>query len=90
MAHDEYPTDPTVQLADCLEARGLRTQMVERLTGPKRMTVSNPAHGRLTETIIFHEGAFYWPWRDQIGTDADVPRAAEIIARVLATADEIA
>ncbi|HET9896984.1 MAG TPA: hypothetical protein VFQ44_18775 [Streptosporangiaceae bacterium] len=84
MVHDEYPTDATEQLADCLEARGLRTKVIERLSGPVRMKVSNPEAGALTETIIIHEGAFFWPWRGQIGTEADVPRAADIIARVLA------
>ncbi len=90
MTDDGHMTAATEQLADCLEARGYRTKVIERLTGPVRLTVSNPAAAALTETIIVHAGAFWWPWRDQIGTEADVPRAADIIARVLAISDEMA
>lgn len=88
MVHDGYVTAATEQLANCLEARGYRTKVIERLTGPVRLKVSNPAAAALTETITVHAGAFWWSWRDQIGTEADVPRAADIIARVLATSDE--
>ncbi|HVB42019.1 MAG TPA: hypothetical protein VNF47_04850 [Streptosporangiaceae bacterium] len=88
MVHEGNVTAATVQLADCLQARGYRTKVIEALAGPVRLRVSNPAAAALTETIIIHAGAFWWPWRDQIGTEADVPGAADIIARVLAALDE--
>jgi hypothetical protein len=88
MVHDENATDATARLADCLQARGYQTRLISPLGGPVRLKVTNPAAAALTETIISHAGAFWWPWRDQIGTEADVPKAADIIARVLATADE--
>lgn len=88
MVHEGNVTAATEQLAGCLEARGYRTKVIERLSGPVRLKVSNPAAAALTETIIIHAGAFWWSWRDQIGTEADVPHAAEIIARVLAASDD--
>lgn len=86
MVHDHAAA--TEQLAGCLQKRGYRTKVIERLRGPLRLQVSNPAAAALTETIIIHEGAYWWSWRDQIGSAADAPAAAEIIARVLAAADE--
>lgn len=85
MVHDnEYPADPAVQLADCLEALGLRTKVIERISGPQRMRVSNPASAALSETIFIFNGAFWWPWKDKIGAADDVPGVADRIARVLA------
>jgi hypothetical protein len=72
------------QLADCLQARGYRTTLIQPTAGPARIKVTNPQATALTETIIIHSGAYWWPWRDQIATHADPPAAADIIARVLA------
>jgi hypothetical protein len=90
MVHEGHVTAATRHLADCLEARGYRTKLIEPLSGPVRLKVTNPAATALSETIVSHAGAFWWPWRDQIGTEADVPRTADVIARVLAVADGIA
>jgi hypothetical protein len=70
------------QLADCLQARGYQATVLDSPAGPVRIKVSNPEASALTETVIIHGGAFWWSWRDQIGTDP--PEAADIIARVLA------
>lgn len=64
MVHDANAAAATEQLAGCLQARGYRTKVIERLTGPMRLKVSNPAAAVLTETIIIHDGAFWWSWRD--------------------------
>jgi hypothetical protein len=53
------------------------------------MKVLNPAAARLSETIIGHAGAFWWPWREQIAPVTDVTAAAAVIERVLATADAV-
>ncbi len=75
-------------LADCLRARGLRTKVIEPLEGPVRVKVTNPAAAVLSEMIILHAGAFWWPWQDKIGPASDVPGVADIIVRVLAAANE--
>jgi hypothetical protein len=72
------------QLAGCLEERGYRAQVIERLTGPVRLKITNPAASALSETVVHHAGLFWWSWMDQIGPEADVPAVADIIARVLA------
>jgi hypothetical protein len=76
------------RLAECLQERGYRAQLIERLTGPVRLKVTNPAATALTETVTVHAGAFWWSWLDQIGPEADVPGAADRIARVLAASDD--
>ena len=86
MVHDV--TTAMEQLAAELRERGLHTEMIASPAGPVRMKVRNPAASALSETIIGHAGAFWWPWRDQIGPAADVVRAAAVITRVLAVAEE--
>jgi hypothetical protein len=76
------------QLAAELRERGLEAHIVDSPIGPARMKVRNPAAGVLSETIIGHEGAFWWPWRDQIGAEADVVEVARVIARVLASTEQ--
>jgi diadenosine tetraphosphate (Ap4A) HIT family hydrolase len=77
------------QLAAALRARGFRVMMDLACGGVPHMTVHNPAAARLSETIIGHAGAFWWSWREQIAPVSDVTTAAAVIARVLATADEV-
>ncbi len=71
-------------LAAELRERGLQAEMIASTAGLVRMKVRNPAASVLSETIIGHAGAFWWPWRDQIGPATDVSHAAMVIARVLA------
>lgn len=86
VAHNADAAAARERLAADLEARGLRATMVERMSGPLRLKVTNPAATALSETVIVHAGTFWWPWRDPIGPASDAAAAAEIIARVLATA----
>jgi hypothetical protein len=74
-------------LAAELRDRGLQAEMVASPVGPVRMKVRNPAASVLSETIIGHAGAFWWPWRDQIGPATDVGYAAAVIVRVLAATE---
>ncbi len=90
MVHDSKIPAAAEQLVADLEARGYRAKILDRVTPPTRLEVSNPVAAVLSETIIIHEGAFWWPWRHRIGPTADVPGAAERIARVLATRDDMA
>jgi len=85
MVHDENTASPVDMLAADLQSRGYRTRTTDR-GGPHRLTVSNPAASVLTEVVIFHADAFWWPWRQQIGPASDIPATAAVIARVLAAA----
>ena len=85
MVHDV--TAAMQRLASELRDRGLEAKVIDGPPGPVRMRVRNPAASVLSETVIGHEGAFWWPWRDQIGPAADVGHAAAVIARVLAVAE---
>ncbi len=85
MVHDV--TAAMEQLAAELRDRGLHAEMIASAAGPARMRVRNPAASVLSETIIGHAGAFWWPWRDQIGPATDISHAAAVIARVLAAVD---
>jgi ABC-type uncharacterized transport system permease subunit len=72
------------QLAAALRERGLEANLISG-PGPVRMRVLNPAARMMSETVIAHAGAFWWPWRDQIAPVADITVAAGLIVRVLAT-----
>lgn len=86
MVHDDTAAGAMKQLAADLESRGYRIKPITA-AGPVRIKVSNPAAAVLSETVICHAGAFWWPWRDQIGPSSDVPGVADVIARVLAALD---
>ncbi len=75
------------QLAAELQERGLEAKMIAVASGPLRMRVRNPAALALSETVIGHAGAFWWPWRAQIGPLTDAAGVAAVIARVLAVID---
>jgi hypothetical protein len=53
---------------------------------PPSLAISNPEAVALSETVMADAGWFWWPWADRIAGVADVPAAADLIARVLATA----
>jgi len=84
MVHDDNAATPVELLAAELQSRGYNARTTGR-GGPARLTVSNPAATVLTEVVIYHAEAFWWPWRDQIGPASDIPATAAVIARVLAT-----
>ena len=73
------------ELADTLRERGLSAKQIG---GGRLIRVSNPAHGRLTDTVVLSKGAFWLHWDPphRIGPASDVAGAADVIARVLSTA----
>jgi hypothetical protein len=75
------------RLAAELQGLGLEAKMISVASGPLTMRVRNPAVIALSETIIGHADAFWWPWKAQIGPLTDAAGVAAVIARVLAVID---
>ncbi len=74
MVHDESDKTALERLAADLESRGLLTRPLTA-AGPVRMKVTNPSANVMSETVISHAGAFWWPWRDRIGSGDDIQGA---------------
>jgi hypothetical protein len=75
-------------LAAELDARGYEARLIGRDGRPARLAVTNPEATMLTERVVAYAAWFWWPWADRIAPAADVSDAADMIARLLATAPE--
>ena len=78
-------TDVTAleKLAAELTGRGF-DPVITTSGGRPTLTVSNPAAPALNESVLEDGRWFWWSWAERIATTADVPGAADAIARVLA------
>jgi hypothetical protein len=88
MVHDTCESGVTAleKLAAELSARGFTARLITPGGRPPSLAISNPEAAALSETVMADAGWFWWPWADRIAGVADVLAAAEMIARVLATA----
>jgi hypothetical protein len=87
MVYDENAreTDVTAleKLTAELVARGFDPVIITT-GGRPALVVSNPRVPALSENILADGDWFWWSWAERIVPTADVPGAAEAIARVLA------
>jgi hypothetical protein len=71
-----------------LRNRGLTAVMPARVKGDRpSLQVSNSASsgvGRMSETITWGDGLFWYSWREPVSGNGDPARTAETIAHVLA------
>ena len=86
MVYDENAreTDVTAleKLAAELVARGF-DPVITTAGGRPALVVSNPRVPALSENILADGRWFWWSWAERIMSTADVPGAADAIARVL-------
>lgn len=71
------------KLAAELGGRGF-DPVVSSANGRPVLVVSNPCVPALSENILADGQWFWWSWAERIVSTADVPGAADAIARVLA------
>ena len=83
--HNARETDVTVleRLAAELGVRGL-DPVITTAGGRPALVVSNPRVPALSENILAEADWFWWSWAERIVSTADVPGAADAVARVLA------
>jgi hypothetical protein len=72
------------KLAVELGARGFETRLLAPEGWRPSLAVRNLIAPMLSETVLAQADWFWWPWADRISPVADVPAAADRIARVLA------
>jgi hypothetical protein len=84
----ENDVESLVKLAAELDARGFRTQLFTPADRLPSLAVTNPQAGLLAETVIVGTQWYWWPWGQKIRPVTDAATAAEIVARVLATAPQ--
>ncbi len=83
MMHDGSGTAALEKLAAELRPRGF-DPVISSLGGRPALVVSNPRAPMLAETVLADAEWFWWSWADRIALTADVPAAADTVARVLA------
>jgi hypothetical protein len=71
------------QLATELSSRGF-DPVITTAGGRVVLVVSNPDAPAMSESVLEDGKWFWWSWAERIATTADVPSAADAIARVLA------
>ena len=72
------------RLAAELGPRGYNVTLIVAEGRRPTLAVRNPAAPMLSENVLADAEWFWWPWADRIALTADVPAAAESVARVLA------
>jgi hypothetical protein len=80
------------RLAAVLRSRRWKANVVDA-GGRIAVRVVNPDAPILSENVLCRQGppgewAYWWPWREQIGTAGDVSRAADRIVHVLRATEE--
>ena len=80
-------------LAQALSGHGLRTRVMTPAGRVPSLHVVNPAAAGLAEDVYVgrtQDGRwwYWWPWAERIAPGDDTPRAATLIARVLAARDQ--
>jgi hypothetical protein len=88
MMHDGSDTAALEKLAAELGTRGYEVSIIIAEGRRPTLAVRNPAAPMLSETVLADAEWFWWPWADRIALTADVPAAAESVARVLAASDQ--
>ena len=87
MMHDGSDTAALEKLAAELGTRGYEVSIIIAEGRRPILAVRNPAAPMLSETVLADAEWFWWPWADRIALTADVPAAAETVARVLAASE---
>ena len=83
MMHDGSDTAALEKLAAELGTRGYEVSIIIAEGRRPTLAVRNPAAPMLSETVLADAEWSWWPWADRIALAADVPAAAESVARVL-------
>lgn len=79
------------KLGEELVGRGFRVSLATPPGRPPSLHVMNPDMSALAENILAERGAdgwwFWWSWAERISAADDVTRAADLVVRVLSTAE---
>jgi hypothetical protein len=86
MVYENVPeavVSPLEKLAAELISRGF-DPLLTTAGGRPALVVSNPDAPAMSENILVDGQSFVWSWAERIGPVADLPGAADAVARVLA------